>query len=251
MQARLTRWVRVLLLCAAALAYTSGKGGPRASNAEEEVDEFLREFVAKRERLRDYSARFTQTKRSSLFDETEVSTGMVYYLRPGKILWDYRSPDVMKVLVKHRTVSIYIEELEQLEIYDFTQEKKMRGLFLGFDESPEELKTLYDITLVDPGRGEEGRCVQLVPKTEELRSYFDSVRLWLRRRDFAIYKILIIDSDPLEEGETSITLARITVNKGVRPDVFEIKVPEGTEIIEYRADEHGFEEKASPTDEAR
>jgi len=204
------------------------------------VEAFLEEFVAKREKLNDYSARFAQTKVSTLFDEKEVSEGRVYYLRPGKILWDYRSPDVMKVLVQGRVLSIYIEELEQLEIYDFTKERKMRGLFLGFDESPDELKEMYDISLVDPGKGDGGTCVQLVPKTEDLLGYFASVKIWLRAKDFAIYRILIID--PEEEGHTDIELSRISVNRGVSADLFEIEVPEGTEVIRQPVGEDELEE---------
>jgi len=234
----------VSLVCACAITPSL------ASNTDDEADAFLREFVAKREELKDYSARFTQTKVSALFDEREVSKGNVYYLRPGRILWDYRSPDVMKVLVKERVLSIYIEELEQLEIYDFTKEKKMRGLFLGFDESAEELKELYDISLVDPGNDRREVCVKLVPKTEDLLAYFASVRIWLRPKDFAIGKILIVD--PEEEGTTLIELGSIRVNRGVQEDVFAIEVPEGTEIIRQPVGEEQFEEKTvQPEDTPR
>ncbi len=218
------------------------------AKTDPKVEAFLEEFVAKREKLDDYSARFTQTKVSTLFDEKEVSKGTVHYLRPGRIMWDYRSPDVMKVLVKDRVLSIYIEELEQLEIYDFTKEKKMRGLFLGFDESPDELKEMYDITLVDPDKGDSGTCVELVPKTEDLLSYFASVKIWLRPKDFAIYRILIVD--PEEEGHTDIELSRISVNRGVRADVFEIEVPEGTEVIRQPIGEEEFEETTLSSDQA-
>ena len=250
MGACLKRYVMVILLgVMATLVCLPGKSTPYASETDEELDRFLEEFVAKREKLRDYSARFTQIKVSSLFDEEETSRGRVYYLRPGRILWDYRSPDAMKLLVKDRVLSIYIEELEQLEIHDFTREKKMRGLFLGFDESSEELKELYDITIVDPGEGEKGTCIKLVPKTEELLSYFASVQLRLRRHDFAIHKILIID--PEEEGQTSIALSSIRVNRGVRASVFEIEVPEGTEIIKYPHGEEELGENTSLQDETR
>jgi len=237
----------VSLVCACAITPSL------ASNTDDEADAFLREFVAKREELKDYSARFTQTKVSALFDEREVSKGNVYYLRPGRILWDYRSPDVMKVLVKERVLSIYIEELEQLEIYDFTKEKKLRGLFLGFDESPEELKELYDITLLEPANGEKGRCIQLAPKTEDLLAYFDSVKIWLRPEDFAIYKILIVDPkvdlEEEEEGTTLIELGSIRVNRGVRADMFAIEVPEGTEIIRQPIGEEQFEQETLQPDE--
>ncbi len=229
------------LICISAMALANG------SSADDNVDAFLNEFVTKREKMQDYSANFKQTKVSTLFDETEVSTGRVYYQRPGKILWDYRSPDVVKVLVNERVLSIYIEELEQLEIYDFTREKKLRGLFLGFDESPQELKELYTISLPDSQDSRKRVCVKLIPKTDDLRAYFQSVTIWMRSNDFAIDKILIVD--PEEEGTTLIELSGIRVNRGVRPDLFTIEVPEGTEIIRQQVGEEQFEEKTLQPDE--
>jgi len=242
-----SQWAGLMFVCLIApLLYASAMAATDASASDDKVEAFLKEFVAKREKLDDYSARFTQTKVSTLFDEKEVSKGRVYYLRPGRIMWDYRSPDVMKVLVKGRVLSIYIEELEQLEIYDFTKEKKMRGLFLGFDESPDELKEMYEITLVDSGRGESGKCVELVPKTEDLLIYFTSVKIWLRSEDFAIYRILIVD--PEEEGYTGIELSRISVNRGVGAELFDIQVPEGTEIVRQPIGEEDLEEATPSSD---
>ena len=248
-----TRVVRARVCFIVSLVFASVIAPALELGADDEVDAFLKEFVAKRERMQDYSANFKQTKVSTLFDETEVSTGRVYYKRPGKILWDYRSPDVMKVLVKERVLSIYIEELEQLEIYDFTKEKKLRGLFLGFDESPEELKELYDISLLESENDHRGACVKLEPKTEDLRAYFDSVTIWLRQKDFAIYKILIVDPKVYPEDEaqdtTLIELGGIKVNRGVREDLFTIEVPEGTEIIRQPVGEEQFEEEPLQSDE--
>jgi outer membrane lipoprotein-sorting protein len=248
MHAGLKKWFKVMLIAVmATMVCTSARSAYCTADTDKALDKFLEEFVAKREKLLDYSARFTQTKTSTLFDEEETSNGRVFYLRPARILWDYRSPDAMQLLVKDRVLSIYIKELEQLEIHDFTREKQMRGLFLGFDESPKELKELYNIALVDPGEGEKGKCVKLVPKTEELQSYFTSVQLWLRPEDFAIYRILI--TDPEEEGQTSIRLDNIRVNRKIRESVFELQVPEGTDIIEYPHGEEEVEEIALPPDE--
>jgi len=246
-----TRVVRADILSIVALVCVSVTAP--GSSADDKVDAFLKEFVTKRDKMEDYSAEFKQTKVSTLFDETEVSTGKVYYKRPGKILWDYRSPDVMKVLVKERVLSIYIEELEQLEIYDFTKEKKLRGLFLGFDESPEELKELYTISLVESEDRDTNACIRLEPKTEDLRAYFDSVTIWLRPKDFAIFKILIVDPKVYPDDEaqdtTLIELSGIRVNRGVREDLFTIEVPEGTEIIRQPVGEEQFEEETLQPDQ--
>jgi outer membrane lipoprotein-sorting protein len=110
MHAGLKKWFKaVLIAIMAAMVCTSGRSAYCAADTGEELDKFLEEFVAKREKLRDYSARFTQIRTSALFDDEETSKGRVYYMRPAKILWDYRSPDVMKLLVRDRVLSIYIE----------------------------------------------------------------------------------------------------------------------------------------------
>ena len=104
-----------------------------------------------------------------------------------------------------------------------------------------------------PANGEKGRCIQLAPRTEDLLAYFDSVKIWLRPKDFAIYKILIVDPkvDPEEEeeGTTLIELGSIRVNRGVRADMFAIEVPEDTEIIRQPIGEEQSEQETLQPDE--
>ena len=233
----------VLLLALTACAVDGEQKTPPVCEMEGEqslphvskVDAFLKEFSSKRDTLGDYRAEFKQIKKNALFDDIHLSRGKVYYLKPRRILWDYLTPDPMKLLVQAQKVYMYIEELEQLEIYDYSEQKEARGLFLGFDESTEELRKLYDISLFEPEEGEDVRGVILAPKTDDLRQYFTDVRLWLRGKDFAIEKIVI--EGPEEGDATTMYLERIETNSGLKPKRFELDLPEGTEIIVHHPEE--------------
>lgn len=221
----------ILALTVLACATGEEQKAPPASK----VDAFLEEFASKRDTLGDYRAEFKQIKKNALFDDIHLSRGEVYYLKPRRILWDYLTPDPMKLIVQAQKVYMYIEELEQLEIYDYSEQKEARGLFLGFDESTEELRKLYDISLFEAEQGEDVRGVILAPKTDDLRQYFTDVRLWLRGKDFAIEKIVI--EGPEEGDATTMYLERIETNSGLKPKRFELDLPEGTEIIAHHPEE--------------
>ena len=202
-----------------------------------ELDEFLAEFDEKRKLFQDYRATFIQIKYNQLFNEfSEPASGTLIYKKPGRALWDYRSPDKMTVLLRDRRVHMYIADMEQMDIYDFQDQRSVQGLFLGFDQTPAELREAYHITLLEPDKKLTGtHTVQLVPREKEMAAYFTNIKLWLRKTDFAVVRILI--EGPDEGNLTTIDLTDITVNTGVPDSTFEINVTPETTIIEHTANE--------------
>ena len=202
-----------------------------------ELDKFLAEFDAKRKLFQDYRATFSQIKFNRLFNEfSEPATGTLSYKKPGRALWDYRSPDKMTVLLRERRVHMYIADMEQMDIYDFRDQRSVQGLFLGFDQTPAELREAYHITLLEPDEKlPDTYTVQLEPRENEMTAYFTNIKLWLRQTDFAVVRILI--EGPNEGNLTTIDLTDIRVNTSIPDSLFEINVPPETTIIEHTADE--------------
>ncbi len=202
-----------------------------------ELERFLAEFDAKRKSFEDYRATFRQQKYNRLFDEfSEPATGVLSYKRPGRALWEYRTPDKMTVLLRDQRVHMYIADLEQMEIYDFRDRRSARALFLGFDQTPDELRESYRITLFDPKENlPKTYGVQLEPRSEEMARYFTRVKLWLRATDFAAVRVLI--EGPEEGNVTAIEFTDIHVNTGIPDSTFDLNLPPGTTIVEHSADE--------------
>ena len=202
-----------------------------------ELDKFLAEFDVKRNSFQDYQATFTQLKFNRLFNEfSEPAAGTLSYKKPSRALWDYRSPDKMTVLLRDQRVHMYIADMEQMEIYDFRDQQPAQGLFLGFDQTPAELREAYHIALLKPDEKlPDTYTVQLEPRENEMAAYFTSIKLWLRKTDFAVVRILI--EGPEEGNLTTIDLTDISINTGIPDSTFEINVPPETAIIEHPADE--------------
>jgi len=202
-----------------------------------DLDKFLAEFDVKRRAFHDYQATFTQIKFNEMFNEfSEPATGTLSYRKPGRALWNYRSPDKMTVLLREQRVHVYIADMEQMEIYDLRDRKSAQALFLGFDQTPAELRQAYHITLLEPDEKlPETYSVQLEPREQEMATYFTSIKLWLRKTDFAVVRIRI--EGPEEGNLTTIDLTDVSVNTGIPDSTFEINVPPETTIIEHTADE--------------
>jgi len=202
-----------------------------------ELEKFLAEFDDKRTTLEDYRATFRQRKYNRLFNEfSEPATGELSYKRPGRVQWDYRSPDEMTVLLRDRRVYLYIADMNQMEVYDFRDRQSLRGLFLGFDQTTDELRATYRITLLGPDDRRPGtRGVELEPRATDIAAYFTRVKLWLRNTDFAVVRILI--EGPEKGNLTTIDLTDIRINTAIPDSTFEINVPPDTTVIEHTADE--------------
>jgi len=202
-----------------------------------ELEKFLAEFDNKRRTFKDYRATFRQQKYNRLFNEfSEPATGMLRYKKPGRALWDYRSPDEMTVLLRDRRVHVYIADMNQMEVYDFSDRRSVRGLFLGFDQTSDDLRKSYKIALFEPGeRRPDTRGVELVPRAKEIAAYFTRLKLWLRNADFAVVRIVI--EGPAEGNLTSIDLTDIRINSNIPDSVFEINIPPDTTVIEHTAEE--------------
>ena len=133
------------------------------------IDPFLEDFQRKRGEVQSYSATFVQKKILTLFDETKVSTGTVFYKAPKRMLWKYDSPDKTQMLIDAESVTFYFPELEHIEKYPL--EKSGAGspsdplvvcLDALYDAVPLLVGTEQPITqFSDPARADIARIKEL------------------------------------------------------------------------------------------
>jgi len=234
------RW-QILVAAVAVLVAVSGVNLPVAaqkSSDQPELKSFLAAFDANRTDLKSYTAKFRQVKFNSLFKEySEPSVGVLTYKRPGRVLWNYETPDKMTLLLRDRQVHMYIADMAQMDVYDFRDDQSMKALFLGFDQTAADLQKAYTLHLFAPGKDyPDSWAVELKPRDNKMTNYFDAVKLWMRKKDFAVTRIVI--SGPGNDGNvTEITLSDIRTNIDVPDTVFDLDVPPETSVVYHTADE--------------
>ena len=145
--------------------------------------------------------------------------------RPGRMRWEYVAPERRVIVLDGDTLRVYTPADAQLQI---------AGLAGGF--SPTALGFLLgegdlraDFTselLVQEERPEIG--LRLRPRGD---AAFEHLEMWLAPDSHQLRESVVVD---VFGNRTSVRFTKIAENGGVDDAAFEIRVPDGTEVIDLR-----------------
>lgn len=71
--------------------------------------------------------------------------------------------------------------------------------------------------------------LKLTPKTD--RSLIKSMKVWLNKNEYIIEKVEVAD---VSDNLTTYISKSITINPGLKDDIFKLKIPEGVEALDLR-----------------
>lgn len=204
------------------------------------VEAFFKEFAQKRDGVETLEARFAQVNVTP--EETISSKGTVAFVKPRRIVFRYEEPDEgVTYLIDDRKAYEYQPDATQLEIYTIEDNPQAEVFFLGFANNVDSLTKAYDVSLFDPKEsedvksfGEEAKNMSkgllLKPKENpEEAAPFQEVRLFLRRGDLLPAGIHVVNDD---QAELYITIWDFQVNEAFDRGKGEIRVVEGTKVVE-------------------
>jgi len=202
-----------------------------AISAGADFDSFFKEFSEKRSEIRNLQADFTQTVWTP--DGTERFTGRIAYAEPQRLMFRYNRPE-QYILLHEDRIYEYDVELEQLDVRDTPERSEAEALFLAFENEPERLQELYDISISEPPPnaedvGNQGRLLVMRPKDGEAEQrLFDRATLHLREDDFLPTRIdIMVD----EDTEFYIDLQNLEINTNLQPGDLSFPVPRGVTVI--------------------
>ncbi len=223
---------RVVCVCllGAPLAFAA-PATPATSTANEgESDDhgplaILGALQARYEGITDLRAEFVQEAHIASLGKRDLSRGHVVVQRPGRMRWEYVAPERRVIVLDGDTLRVYTPADAQLQI---------AGLAGGF--SPTALGFLLgkgdlraDFTselLVQEERPEIG--LRLRPRGD---AAFEHLEMWLAPDSHQLRESVVVD---VFGNRTSVRFTKIAENGGVDDAAFEIRVPDGTEVIDLR-----------------
>jgi outer membrane lipoprotein-sorting protein len=183
-------------------------------------------------------ADFVWDQYQKVVDETDTQKGTVYYRRSGQeieMMADIKEPDRKYVLYKEGKLQVYQPKIEQVIEYSTgTNHSEIESyLVLGFGGSGQDLKKSFEVSF----QGEETidniatAKLQLIPKSEKVRSYFSEAYLWIDlSRGVSIQQKFM-------QGQGDYRLARysaVNLHAKIGNDVFRLKTTSKTKIVSPR-----------------
>ncbi len=177
-----------------------------------------------------FSATFSQISTLKVLDIEETAAGKVWFSHPGKMRWQYETPDRHEIIANGKDVWIFRPEENQV----------MEGSAPDFFKSGAGAAFLSDINLIrenyviailkeDAGLVE----LELTPKTcpscpagtdEDVAT----INIRVSVPDYEILKVTTIN---IHGDTTSFEFGKIQFTP-IEPSLFDFKIPEGTSVIQ-------------------
>jgi len=195
---------------------------------KEGLEEFLGRVNDKVSSVQSLSASFLQTRETGVAGQKIEARGKLYLSKPRKILLEYTEPENQKLLVNGATATIYIPSLNQAQKFDVAGRAEENSLFV-FWEPLSKLQEQFTMTQVRQ-KGTRLRYIELVPKDETAWTGLKRLVLGI---DPDLLLPSFIEAEEVGGDRVKLNLSNIKTNPKLDRSIFELRLPEGVEVIDY------------------
>lgn len=189
--------------------------------------ELVRALQRKYDTLKDFAADFTHTYRGGTLRTALTEKGRVLVKRPGKMRWDYTSPERKQFVSDGVKVYSYLPADRQVLVSDVPPEDRAAtpALFLAGKGSllKDFTATLGEVPTDAPSGA---RSLKLVPKTPQ--PDYDWLILLVDAGTLMLRELVSADA---QGGTSRFTFANLKENVGIADKEFEFKIPRGVDVL--------------------
>ncbi|MBW1724456.1 MAG: outer membrane lipoprotein carrier protein LolA [Deltaproteobacteria bacterium] len=227
MKFKLTVWLVFVFLffygSAELFQNVSAQPPSRVEDSRLSLDDII-EKIEKRYSVPGFSAQFFQTSTIKAMEITDSASGKAFFKRPGKMRWEYETPDRQIIMTDNETLWIFRPEDNQVMI------GKAPSFFEGgkgfsFLSDMKLIKNKFSIAL-EKKTGNDYYKLKLLPREKA----FDVSVIYLSvsTKTFDVVKIVTVNS---YGDETLIVFRDIQFRKKIDDSMFSFKLPEGVEVL--------------------
>jgi outer membrane lipoprotein carrier protein len=174
--------------------------------------------------IKDFSAAFTQTYEGGVLRRKASESGLVYVKKPGKMRWDYTSPEKKLFVSDGRTMFLYFPADRQVMKNPVPDQDQATSAVL-FLMGKGDIVRDFNIRWGEGGSDTVYR-LRLDPKTRQAE--YDWLEVAADRRTLQIVGLTAADA---QGGRSSFAFSNFKENAGLADKMFEFTIPRGTEVI--------------------
>lgn len=214
--------ISLYILIAILLFFAHGYSS-RAVELESVVDGIQNKY----EEITDFHADFTQEATVRALDKVQKAKGEVWFKKPGKMRWNYSTPEKDEIVSDGKTLWFYnVEEKQVIEspLAQVSETDTTTTLLSGLGN----IKKLFDASFSETGKSDNNGnyMIDLKPKTGE--EDYNKVTVAVDKNSMIVNTIYLYD--PFG-NLTKIMLRDIEIDKGVSDSLFSFVVPSGVEVV--------------------
>jgi len=199
-------------------------GAVFADSDQAVVDSIQKQYDA----TRTFQAHFVQKSYLKVMGQSQIAQGRVYIKKPGKMKWDYTAPDRQILISNAEALWLYLPEESQVtkmqvqSIYS----SNAPALFLA---GKGKLTESFQVKKIN--RTSKRLEVTLIPREPDHN--VDRLVLFAHPKNHQIIGSRVYDK---LGNQTEMIFSKIQINPSIEDGIFEFKVPEGVELIDFSAD---------------
>ncbi|MCH8029391.1 MAG: outer membrane lipoprotein chaperone LolA [Candidatus Dadabacteria bacterium] len=218
MNKALSTLVVALLIAVPALGTSS------ASDLERVVENVQRTY----EGAREFHASFEQTAEIKALEKVQKSKGEVWFKKPGKMRWNYYTPNRDEIVSDGSTFWQYDHEEKQVVETSIERVISTQGT-TTFLQGLGKIKEQFNASFPTKGhRDAKGNyLVDLSPK-DDSGDEVNRFTIVVDPKSWIVSAIFLYD--PFN-NKTIVNFSNIEINKGISDSVFKFKIPKGVEVI--------------------
>jgi outer membrane lipoprotein carrier protein len=213
--------VLVVILVAAIATHVHVRG------ADTTAAELAAALQRKYDNIKDFSADFSHTYQGGVLRKQITERGHLLVKKPGKMRWDYTTPEVKQFVSDGVKMYSYIPEDKQVVVTTVPpdEEAPTPTLFLA---GKGNVTRDFTPSLADapPGTPAGSRVLKLVPKAKQ-RDY-DWLVLLLDPESLAIRGLVTVDA---QGGTSTFSFTNLKENVGLADKEFAFKIPRGVDVV--------------------
>jgi outer membrane lipoprotein carrier protein len=208
-------------------------GGPRQSRPPQEVSspqalppasDVAGALQRKYDSVKDFSASFKQTYEGGLLRRKASESGTVYVKKPGKMRWDYTSPEKKLFVSDGQTMFLYFPGEKQVMKNAVPSQDEATSAVL-FLMGKGNITRDFNVKWAEGGTDTTYR-LRLDPKTRQAE--YDWLEITAERDTFRIVGLTAADA---QGGKSSFSFSNFKENAGLADKMFQFTIPRGTEVI--------------------
>jgi outer membrane lipoprotein carrier protein len=187
--------------------------------------ELAQKLQARYEETKTMTADFKQSTSVPMTTRKRLGAGTLVIFKPGRIRWDYQTPERQVLISDSKKVSLYMADSAQMIVQPVSQyinSDVTYAFFVGTGNIVRDFKVLPPERQGDASL----KVIKLVPKTAHPQ--VDYLHVWIDE-NFMVRRLEIVDHFG---SITDLTFLNIRRNAAVSPETFVFVPPLGTEIIE-------------------
>jgi outer membrane lipoprotein carrier protein len=190
------------------------------------ADAVARVLQSKYDRVSDFSADFVHTYRGGVLKQQATESGRLLVKKPGKMRWDYTSPDKKTFISDGHKLYSYIPKDKQVIVATVPpdDEAPTPALFLtGKGNILRDFSVAFDkVTEAGPGT----IALKLTPKKREPE--FSWLTLVLEPDSLKLSMMITVDP---QGGRSVFSFKNLKENIGLADNEFVFKMPRGVDVI--------------------